>query len=152
MLASIIKYSNGVPYKDIFIFLDDYEIKELKRHPLNGEIFEYEDLQNIYSLEMKVNETAYGNIEIKRLPEANPPTYEITLYQKDYSLLKEIGQVIAMQDAYFRINILNESTASQDEEFESWLTSIKFQWGNRDRLTGRVIEREEALLPSKSHD
>ena len=137
MLASIIKYSKNLPDEDILIFLNDGEIKELENNSLKGNIFESRDVRNIYSLEIKVNEeglTKYNRIEVKR----NPNEYLITISNEDYRVLKEKGLIGTRPDTYFKIDIMSEYAANQDEEFRNWLRNITSRWENRDRIIEKM--------------
>ena len=138
MLASIIKYSKNLPKEDILIFLNDGEIKELENNSLKGRIFEFEDVRNIYSLEIKVNKIKWGSVKVEREPDENPNMYRILLCKDNYSQLKENGRIGGRPDTHSKIDIMSEYAANQDEEFMRYLRSINSKWKNRDRIIKKM--------------
>ena len=140
MLASIIKYSENLPDEDILIFLNDGEIKELENNPLKGSIFEFRDVRNVYSLEIKVNERELETYKIK--VERSPNKYLIVIGSENYQELKEKGWLGTRPDTFSKIDIMSVYVSNQDEESTKWLRNINFKWENRDRIIKKMEERE----------
>ncbi|MBU0667134.1 MAG: hypothetical protein ABIC91_03430 [Nanoarchaeota archaeon] len=139
MLASIIRYSETLPDEDILIFLNDEEIKELENKSLKGDIFEFRDIRKVYSLEIKlVNEMeviSHNGIGVK----TNSNEYLIIVGDKyHYQILKEKGWLGTRPNTYFKIDILSEYVANQNEEFTKWLRYMNSRWKNRDRIIEKI--------------
>ena len=144
MLASIFKPDN-LPDEDILIFLKNDEIKKLENSSLEGKIFEYKDVRNVYSLEMRVDRSLkYRPIKVKR----EPNRYEVILYEDNYLELKNKGWTGTRPDSYSKIDIMAESFAKQYEESERELRFIKNIWENRDKII-KKMEKDFLLQNQK---
>lgn len=135
MFASILNLD-----KDLLIFLKDEEIKLLGDMPIKGEIFEFQDVRNVYSLEILVREKKkreYTNGAAIFFEKNQCQVYLDSSYQK----LKEEGW-LGGRFGNLKFDMMAEKYAKEYDEFSSDFRAIKHKYENREKII-KYIKREE---------
>ena len=120
MLASIVNMD-----KDIEIFLTEEEVRKLESQSLKGKIFEFQDVRNLYRLEVLIDSEQYqkkSNFKIGT--EIQDNKYLVYISQDYYKRLQEVGG-IGTRYGFIKIDLMKESFVNENEEFAGDLRRIK---------------------------
>jgi hypothetical protein len=137
MLASILKPSEDLADRDYLIFLTNEELDLLEGASLKGDIFEFQDVRNVYPLEIHLDPGGGNTLHGIGLYFENN-LYRVGIERDLYPQLKKDGWYGTRPNDYSKLDIMTEAYAKEDEEYSRDFRSIKSRWNHRPEIIEKM--------------